>query len=239
MEQSCSENGSKKNFFFQKGFQGTDKSAFDILSDIFQDNDDQYFFQNYNDFGIPDNLKSTMKSFIDDNIFCHETERSTSFFESYKPTFVNPDFFMAPPMFSSTEVDDTCTTHFFSSLLANTGEQTYSRTSTTVILNGKVTTSTKDRFQNGTNLFEQEETNEYNPKKSKTNCNKTFDPIYIPNPIDTAIIILDDCDDDNICDPLFDFYQDIKSFTNCSSSKFGQGLKAQKNQKVNLASKKN
>jgi len=39
LEQNCGEtpDGTKKNFFFQKGFQGTDKSAFDILQGIFKD----------------------------------------------------------------------------------------------------------------------------------------------------------------------------------------------------------
>ena len=39
LDQNCCDasEGNKKNFFFQKGFQGTDKSAFDILQGIFKD----------------------------------------------------------------------------------------------------------------------------------------------------------------------------------------------------------
>lgn len=233
LEQNCAENpdGTKKNFFFQKGFQGTDKSAFDILQGIFKDTDDDCFFENFDSFGISDNLKSSIKSFIDTNVFCQDTDTGSNFFETYKPTFVNPEFFMTPPMFGDSQDDESCTTHFFSSFVSNTGDQTFSRTSTTVFVNGKATTSTKDTFQNSNGIFEQE-FNEFEPKKSDLNYDKLFNPMFSGNVSD--ILILDDADN-NIDDPLFDVFKDIKSFAN---NKFCQGLSIHQNSKVSSASKK-
>jgi len=227
--------GNKKNFFFQKGFQGTDKSAFDILQGIFKDNDDDCFFENFDNFGISENLKSSIKSFIDTNIFCHEKDGGSNFFETYKPTFVNPEFFMAPPMFGgNSENDESCTTHFFSSFVSNAGDQAFSRTSTTVFVNGKATTSTKDTYQNGNNIFEQQEFSEFNPKKSDLNYDKLFDSMFSGNASD--VIILDDAENNNDAfDTFFDVFTDLKSFAN---NKFCQGLSIHENSKVSSASKK-
>jgi curved DNA-binding protein CbpA len=132
MDQNCNDfaDTNKEHSFFKKGFQGTEKSAFDILRDIFEENEDDYFFQNYEDFGISENLKSTVRSFIEDNVFPNEPERSSGFFENYIPTFMDPGFFMEPPEFHEIEFENQCTTHFFSFLSTN-GDQTFSRTSTT------------------------------------------------------------------------------------------------------------
>jgi len=238
LELNCCDDsaGDKKNFFFQKGFQGTDKSAFDVLQDIFKDNDDDCFFQNFDSLGISDNLKSSIKSFIDTNVFCHEKETGSNFFETYKPTFVNPEFFMAPPMFGNSENDESCTTHFFSSFVSNAGEKAFSRTSTTVFVNCKATTSTKDTYQSGNNIFEQQDFSEFDPKKSDLNYDKLFDSMFGGGNA-SDIIILDEAENNNDDDPfntLFDVFSDLKSFAN---NKF-QVLSIHENSKVSSASKK-
>jgi hypothetical protein len=143
---------------------------------------------------------------------------------------------MAPPMFGSSENDESCTTHIFSSFVSNAGDQAFSRTSTTVFVNGKATTSTKDTFQNGNNIFEQEEISEFDPKKSDLNYDKLFDSMFSGNGSD--IIILDDVENNNddAFDTIFDVFTDLKSFAN--NNKFCQGLSIHENSKVSSASKK-
>jgi curved DNA-binding protein CbpA len=172
MDEKCNDFAdlNKENLFFKKGFQGTEKSAFDILRDIFEDNDDDYFFHNYEDFGISENIQSTMRNFIQENIFSNEQERSNGFFENYQPTFMDPNFFIEPPEFQEVEFENECTQHFFSFLSTN-GDQTFSRTSTTFIQNGTVKTSTKERFQKGKSFYAKEEANQYNQKGQTNNFN--------------------------------------------------------------------
>jgi len=184
----------KGNIFFKKGFQGTDKSAFDILKDIFEEKEDDYFFQAFDNFGISDNFKETFQSFVNDDIFINENEGSNSFFDNYKPTFMSPDFFMSPPTFGGLDFDNNCTTHIFSFQSTNSGEQTFSRTSSTTFQDGRFTTSTKDVYQNGKNVFENVETKEYkqnNHYNTNLKNNKIYDPIYIPGPKDSSFIIID------------------------------------------------
>jgi hypothetical protein len=219
-----------------KAFLKTSKNIPSTSSPDSSPSDDDCFFENFDSLGISDNLKSSIKSFIDTNVFCHEKDTGSNFFETYKPTFVNPEFFMAPPMFGSSENDESCTTHIFSSFVSNAGDQAFSRTSTTVFVNGKATTSTKDTFQNGNNIFEQEEFSEFDPKKSDLNYNKLFDSMFGGNGSD--IIILDDAENNNddAFDTFFDVFTDLKSFAN--NNKFCQGLSIHENSKVSSASKK-
>jgi len=84
-------NNNGANFFCQKGFNGTDKSAFDILRDIFEDKDDEC---TYSVFDMPDlsnTFKSTFESFMNDH-FVSAEEDSTNFLSSYKPTFLSETF---------------------------------------------------------------------------------------------------------------------------------------------------
>jgi len=182
------------NIFLKKGFQGTDKSAFDIFRDIFEEKEeDDYFFQAFDNFGISDNFKSAFQAFVNDDIFCNEDNGSNSFFDSYKPTFMNPDFFMSPPKFG--DFENNCTTHVFSFLSTNSGEQTFSRTSSTTFQDGKFTTSTKNIYQNGKNVFENVETNEYkqnNNYNTSLKNNEIYDPIYTPKPKGSSFILIDD-----------------------------------------------
>jgi curved DNA-binding protein CbpA len=181
------------NIFFQKGFQGTDKSAFDVLRDIFEEKEDDFFSQTFNDFGISDNFKTSFEAFVNESVFCNETDRNNSFFDNYTPTFMNPDFFMSPPVFGEMNFNNNCTTHVFSFLSTNSGEQTFSRTSSTTFQDGIYSTSTKNIYQNGKGVFENAETREYKENNYSTNLknNKLYDPIYTPTPKDSSFIVID------------------------------------------------
>jgi hypothetical protein len=174
-----------------------------------------------------------MKTFIDDNVLTQETENSENFFETYIPTFVNPDFFMAPPVFETSKEDEAFATQFFSSMFTSTGDQSYSRTSTTVMHNGKVATSTHETFQNGNNFYETQDNNKYQT------TSEFYEPVYSQTqaPIDQNVIILDDADEDN--NMLFDVFNDIKTFMDLSSGKFTANCyKMQEDSKLSMGSKK-
>jgi len=91
LEMGFSTSTSRTNFFCQKGFNGTDKSAFDILRDIFEDNDDDFPFNNNDMFDISSTFKSTLDSFMDDS-FVSAEEDNNSFLKNYKPTFMSEAF---------------------------------------------------------------------------------------------------------------------------------------------------
>lgn len=121
-----------------------------------------------------------METFFNQNIFCHENDSNTAnLFETYTPSFINPEFYMEPPMFGNMETDNSCTTEFFSSILTNNAEQTFSRTSKTVINNGKITTTTKNVFQNGTNLYQTEKTKEF--ANNGINYNQSYGKVFFSN----------------------------------------------------------
>jgi len=157
----------KRDFFCQKNFQGTNKSAFEVLRDIFEENDDgddDDLFGSFNPFDMTDDFRSNIKSFIDDTLMSSENEEGDSFFKKYTPTFMNSSFFETPPLFTSKGSQKECNSHseffsFFSTM--NSDMQSFSRTSTTIRNKGKVRTSTKQRVQQGGKVFENEETFEY------------------------------------------------------------------------------
>jgi len=89
MENSTSNN--RTNFFCQKGFNGTDKSAFDILRDIFEDNDDESAYKTNDIFDFSNTFKSTFESFMNDS-FVSAEEDNSNFLNNYKPTFMSETF---------------------------------------------------------------------------------------------------------------------------------------------------
>lgn len=126
-------NPSGQNRFFSKDFNGSEKSAFDVLNDILKEKDDDYFFKSYEEFGISDNFKSSIKSFIETSLFETEQEvTDNSFFDTYKPTFLNPNFFAESSQLFGAD-SDKCTTRSFSFLPTNEEERTYPGTSTLVL----------------------------------------------------------------------------------------------------------
>lgn len=125
-----------KNFFCKKGFNGTDKSAFDVLRDIFEESDeDDDFFKSCNMFKCPDGFKSNLESLFDEHKLFSENEDADSFFKGYTPTFMDTDFFQTSgSLFSAAFPEDSCTsqTEFFSFFTSvNSEMQGFSRTSAT------------------------------------------------------------------------------------------------------------
>jgi curved DNA-binding protein CbpA len=244
--------GKRENFFFRKGFQGTEKSAFDILKDIFAEKEDDKFFENYEEYGIPDNFRCDIKNFIEDNIFYDDNQEGNTFFNSYRPTFLDPTFNMSPPVFESMDPNNNCTTNFFSFFATNGGEQSYTRTSTTIFNNGNVTTSTKSVFQNGNRTFEEFETNKYNQKRYPTEPNDNnlygtysiipennpsleslFMPNHKANHKDESVILIDEDFKD---DSIFSFYEDSGVSTGCSLDDYDRELTSELSMKCKLSS---
>lgn len=147
-----------ENRFFKKGFQGAEKSAFDVLNDILKEKDDDGFLQGYEGLRISDQFKSSIKSFIDDDLFQNEQDAgSESFFETYKPTFMNPNFFAESSTLFGADFDK-CTTSSFSFQPMDMRERTYSGTSTTVIQSEKTDSQTtglneKPKLQRASYIF--------------------------------------------------------------------------------------
>lgn len=163
----------RKNIFKEKNFAGTNKTAFDVLRDIFAENEEDDFLHTFNPFNMSDTFRSTFKDFMEENIYSSsENEEEDSFFKSYIPTFMDTSFFSSPPLFQSlfsTQNSDSSSqqphhTQFFSffSSSMDSDTQSYSKTSSIYVNNGKVQTSTKQRVQKGDTVIENEENNEYN-----------------------------------------------------------------------------
>jgi curved DNA-binding protein CbpA len=168
----------QENFFFRKGFQGTEKSAFDVLKDIFQENDEDDIFTSVYNFGASDSLKATLNFYMNDDDFPSQENKGCSFFESYKPTFMNPEFMMPPPGFESEVCDHTYTTQIFSFFANSNQDHVYTSTMTSVTQNGKTMTSTQETFTD--NVLEQKSpVSEDKSKFSNGNNNNIFGKILI------------------------------------------------------------
>lgn len=113
---------------------------------------------------------------MEENIYSssENEEEDESFFKSYIPTFMDTSFFSSPPLFqslfstqqssdSSSQPHQTQHTQFFSffSSSMDSDSQSYSKSSSIYVNNGKVQTSTKQRVQKGDTVIENEENNEY------------------------------------------------------------------------------
>jgi len=214
--------GGAKNKFFEKCFKGAEKSAFDVLNDILKEKEDDYFFQGYEGFGISDNFKSSIKTFIEDNVFQNEQDvSSTSFFDTYKPTFMNPSFFMESSTLFGTESDRLATSSFsFES--TDEEDRAYLRTSTTVIQNDKSTVQ-KDETTN-------------QDKKHFTNKTDDQTPSLSEKPkVQRAsyILITPDVQDD----PLFTYARDAEFYAALELSR-EMAKATEANSNINTASKK-
>lgn len=189
------ENNNSGHSFFQKGFQGTDKSAFDVLKDIFQDNDD-YFFQNYNNFGIPSDFQSNIKSFIEENVLCNTNEPETNFCETYQPSFMNPSFCMAPPEFPNLGFSAQPTSQVFSFLSMSTGNNAYTSSSSMMFQN-RISSSTSEIFENLSTMFEAKVTTNCTQKPAENINNKNYDSLLSNRAKDGPILVLDDESDNS------------------------------------------
>jgi len=189
------------NFFFQKGFQGSEKSAFEVLQDIVKENrDDDYGVFNQKDiFGFANTMKATLQSFMeDDELSTQHDNMGMSFFETYKPTFMNPEFLMPSCDFESEIADKDYTSRIISFFSSGSDEQMYTATSTTVTQNGSFTSSSTQEMyinQNGQFRTEQIITGKENKSSNYVNSNKLCERYYTQCTGEDDIMIINDNDD--------------------------------------------
>jgi len=235
------ENGNKGvptqgNFFFQKGFQGSQKSAFEVLQDIFQEKDDEDIFAKQAPFGVSDTIKATLQSFMDDGERTSQAEAGMSFFETYKPTFMNPEFMMPPLDFDSNIADKSYTAQIFSFFTSSAEDQMYTTTSTTVIQNGSTATTTQEMYINESGLFRsQEDGKEKKMSQYGDNSNKFYEQFYTQDSGEHSIMVINDDSDDMMSETS---NKDIKLNIKRSSDDIIEELNAQLRDSVSLKSKK-
>lgn len=120
---SSTQEGTKsQNKFFEKGFCGADKSAFDVLKDIFQENDDDDFFKNFDLSGMCGNMKANVQSFVYKHVISSDDEEN-DFFTDYTPTFMNTTFTSSLSSLNNQFYGgEGSSTEFFSSFFADSFE---------------------------------------------------------------------------------------------------------------------
>jgi len=231
----------QRNFFFEKGFQGSQKSAFEVLQDIFQEKDDDNIFSKKDNFGVSDTLRATLKSFMEDGDLTNSADVGMSFFDTYKPTFMNPEFMMPPPDFESGLADQSYTASIFSYFATSSDDQMYATTSSTVFQNGSTTTSTQEMFINGDGIFRTQETKEGKGNKSgqyvdNINNNKLYEQFYTQCSEDPSIMVINDDSDEVTSQNSSN--KDIKLINKRTSDEIMDELNAQLRDSVSLKSKK-
>lgn len=82
-----------------------------------------------------------------------ETEEGDTFFKNYTPTFMDADFFCEPPSLFETIIPDDChsQTEFFTFFSADMPSFSTKKS------NKKARTSTKQKMQKGSTIYEEEE----------------------------------------------------------------------------------
>jgi len=107
-----------KNFFYQKGFQGTDKSAFEVLRDIFEEKDDESIFKGSSMPPMSSVFQTDFKSFFNENVMSSENEaEGNDFFATFKPSFMNTDFTFEFPSFGEVYTNEASSTQAFTSYM--------------------------------------------------------------------------------------------------------------------------
>jgi len=207
-----------KNLFCQKGFNGTDKSAFDVLKNIFEESDaDDDFFKSCNMFKCPDAFKSNLESFFDENKILSENEDAESFFKGYTPTFMDTNFFQSSASFFSTafpEEDCISQTEFFSFFTSgNSGMQGFSRTSSKVCDKKKSKkcpkqTGKAEKAPKKCNSREELCTEFFTCSSPDKNLNCKRSCNFVAEACLDTIFSLVDEDDDDDCD---DFFADMQA----------------------------
>jgi len=210
-----------KNFFCQKGFNGTEKSAFDVLKDIFEESDaDDDFFKSCNMFKCPDAFKSNLESFFDENKILSENEDAESFFKGYTPTFMDANFYKSSASFFSTafpEEDCISQTEFFSFFTSGNSEmQGFSRTSSKACDKKKSKKCAKQQQTGKTEKASkkcnsrEDLCNEFftcNSPDKNLNCKRSYN-FAAEACLDTIFSLVDEDEDDDDCD---DFFADMQA----------------------------
>lgn len=81
----------QKNPFFKKGYQGSDKSPFDVLKDIIEEKVDSEFLKSCEASGYSRSMHSSLKSFVHETVISSD-EDTANFLADYQPTFLNSKF---------------------------------------------------------------------------------------------------------------------------------------------------
>jgi len=82
---------SKTDIFSKKGFQGTEKSAIDILKEIIEEKVTDDFLKSCEASGYSRSMHSSLKSFVHETVISSD-EDTANFLADYQPTFLNTKF---------------------------------------------------------------------------------------------------------------------------------------------------
>jgi len=197
----------KKNCFYEKGFQGTDKSAFDVLKDIFQEENDVSFFNNSSMPYMSGVFQSDFKSFLNENIMSSENEaEGGDFFATYKPTFMTADFSFEFPSFGEVYTHEATSAQAFTSFLQSEANTEFLPKRPFSILREK---NEKDisqkRRKSSFVIIEVSEKCEYKQSKFTKSFSKSHrldktNPIRLQRPRKRSFLVKDgDEVDDNTC----------------------------------------
>lgn len=99
------------NIYFSKGFQGSDKSAFEVLYDIIFERDEDSTSQNDGD--ATNYLDSNFENFMKEQFFDETDEPDDfEFLSNYTPTFNDPSFMLGLPVFGQERSPSTSTKNY-------------------------------------------------------------------------------------------------------------------------------
>jgi len=234
---------STPNFFFQKGFQGSEKSPFEVLQDIFKDKDDNNLFFQKDVFDVSNSIKATLQSFMEDDEVPTQPETGLSFFDTYKPTFMNPDFLMPSSDFESGIADKSYTAHILSFFSSASEGQMFTTATTTISQNSSSTSSSsvQEMFINQNGHFGTQgiiDGKENKPSSLINNNNKLYERYYAQCSGEDNIMVINDNDDlsDDMTSQVSN--KDAKFINRRRTDDIIEELNAQLRDSVSLNSKK-
>jgi len=160
LDKECKEfaNSEQGSIYSKKGFRGTNKSAFEILKDIFEESDeDSNFFNQYRSFATSNSFTAKVRNFIEDNVISTDSDDEEDFCKTYKPTFMNSDFLRSSSILKGKLNPSSTGAQSFSYMsFSSENGNTYTKTMETVVEDGKVQQSLKERVQKGDQVVENE-----------------------------------------------------------------------------------
>jgi curved DNA-binding protein CbpA len=161
LEQECQDfvKSNANNVFYQSGFGGSDKSAFDILRDIMEENEEPSSVYDDISSGFSDDFKTTMRSYIENNVESTDSDEE-DFCSRYRPIFMNQDFLKSStllqhqlektPNFNHSQQQ---TSYSFTD---NNGKQ-YTKTVNSTLMNGKGKVNIHETLKNGDSVLENQQ----------------------------------------------------------------------------------
>jgi len=173
-----------KNNFFEKGFFGADKSAFDVMKGIFEDNDDDDFFKGFDLSGMCNKMKANIEAFVYENIISSEDEES-DFFTDYMPTFMNTTFTSSFSSLHKLYPGEGNPAQFFSSIFSDSSDNELNADKrNSANKNSKKSKDTKVKLTrgDGNEKMSPKPSNPSNKRKAKTSkCSKNSKKSFLVN----------------------------------------------------------